>query len=83
MGPILMDKVLSLKSIQDLLGSEEKFDLVLGNIFLDESLLAGLSHKYQVPLIGVAVFMPNIWAYNMVRMINHPSLLFNYYGKVF
>ena len=68
-GPILMDKVLSLKEVQHLLESEGKFDLILGNIFLDESLLAGLSNKYKAPLIAVSVFMPNIWAYNLVRAI--------------
>ena len=67
-GPLFMDMVYSSEEMQNLLRSDEKFDLILGEIFLDESLLAGLSYKYKAPVIGVAPFMPNLWANNVVRI---------------
>lgn len=70
-GPIFMDMVFKTKEMQTLLQSDKKFDLILGEVFLDESLLAGLSYKYKAPIIGLATFMPNLWANNLVKKYNN------------
>lgn len=69
MGPTMMDITLSLPEMQNFLNQNEKFDAIFGEIFLDESLLAGLSYKYNAPLIGLATFMPNYWSNYMVIII--------------
>lgn len=61
MGPVYIDLLLSTPELQQLLNSNEKFDLVLGEVFLSESLLGGLSAKFQASLIGLAPFMANGW----------------------
>lgn len=65
-GPKFVDIILKSDVLQKLIKSDEKFDLVLGEIFLDESLLAGLAYKFKAPLVGAAIFMPNFWSNHMV-----------------
>ena len=66
MGATLMNLIMDMPEIQALVKSNEKFDLILGEAFLDESLLAGFSYKFKAPLVAVATFMPHVWANYMV-----------------
>lgn len=68
-GPKFMDIILKYEVFQDLIKSNQKFDAIIGEIFLDESLLAGLSYTLKAPLIGAAIFMPNFWSNYMVRIL--------------
>jgi len=52
--------------VKNLLKSNQHFDLILGEIFVDESILAGLSHKFKAPLVTIQPFMPHIWANYLV-----------------
>lgn len=61
MGPAYIDLLLSTPEMHHLINSDESFDLVIGEIFLSESLLGGLSARFKAPIIGLAPFMPNGW----------------------
>ena len=68
MGAGLMNLLFETEQIQGLMNSDEKFDLILGECFLDESILAGFSYKHKAPLVAVATFMPSTWANYMVNI---------------
>lgn len=61
MGPMYIDLLLSTPQLQQLINSNQNYDLVIGEVFLSESLLGGLSAKFKAPIIGLAPFMPNGW----------------------
>jgi len=65
-GNNLCDHVLGLPPVQEVINSNEKFDLILGEIFLDECMLAGFSHKFKAPIVAVQTFMPGVWANYLV-----------------
>lgn len=67
MGIKLMNKLLSDPVMQKFLKEDRKYDLIIGESFLDESMLAGFSQKYNAPIIAVATFMPNIWSNYLVK----------------
>lgn len=67
MGLDLCEAVLSLPQVKALMN--EKWDLVFGEAFLDESIIAGFAHKSGAPIIGLGTFMPNVWVNFMVNII--------------
>lgn len=66
----LVESTMACENFQELLKSEEKFDLILGEIFIDEALLAGLSMKYNAPIVALATGMPTVWANYLVRFLS-------------
>lgn len=52
MGQVLVEDFLSLKEVQNILNSGEKYDVIIGEVFLNEAVLAGFSHKLKAPLIA-------------------------------
>lgn len=66
-GNMMTNKTLSDPAVRNLLKSNKKFDLIIGECFLTEGLLGGFSYKYKAPMIGVATFIPNTWSNEMVR----------------
>lgn len=65
-GDKIVESTMTSKQIQDLMKSNQKFDLVVGECFLAEALLAGFAYKYNAPLIGFTTFIPNTWGNEMV-----------------
>lgn len=68
MGINLCDYVLEHEPVKKIIHSSQKFDLILGEIFLDESMLAGFSNKFNAPIVAIQTFMPGIWSNYMVSV---------------
>lgn len=62
MSMALCNAFLQYETVQELINSNQTFDLILGEIFLDESILAGFSHKFKAPIVAVQTFMQGVWA---------------------
>lgn len=71
LGPRFSELMLDTKELQGLIRSDEKFDLVIGELFLGEPILAGLAHKFKAPLISSAIFIPHYVANYMVSVGNN------------
>lgn len=81
MGPKICEFMLSKPQVQKIIESDQKFDLVISEIFLNEAVIAGFASKFQAPIVGVMPFMPNIWANylvtdNQFRIITKPIFFF-------
>jgi len=70
-GTTVCDYILDQPTVKQLIHpqSDEQFDLILAETFLDESIIAGFSHRFNAPIVGVMSFMPNIWANYLVRIM--------------
>ncbi|KAK6621421.1 hypothetical protein RUM44_001228 [Polyplax serrata] len=66
LGEMMVDTFMSDKSVQQLLKSNQKFDLVIGECFLTEGLLGGFAHKYNAPIAAIGTFLPNTWTNEMI-----------------
>lgn len=75
LGEMMVDTFMSDKSVQQLLKSNQKFDLVIGECFLTEGLLGGFAHKYNAPIAAIGTFLPNTWTNEMVSD-DLPSVIF-------
>lgn len=62
MGPMTCSKILEAPAIKALIESDEKFDLIFGEPFIDEAIIAGFSYKNKAPIIALSTFMPNTWS---------------------
>lgn len=67
-GPEVCDYVLEQPAVSDLIHSDQKFDLILAEVFLDEGIIAGMAHKFKAPIVGVMSFMPNVWGNYLVSI---------------
>lgn len=65
-GDVLAEKMLESETIQNFLRSDRKFDLIISENFVVESVWSGMAHKYKASLIIIAPFAPNYWANFMV-----------------
>lgn len=63
-------------NVKKLLLSDEKFDVVICEIFLNEALL-GLAHRFKAPIIGVSTSGSNIWTNDLVGSPSPPSYVPN------
>jgi len=79
LGNNMCDHVLGLPPVQEVINSNEKFDLILGEIFLDECMLAGFSHKFKAPIVAIQTFMPGVWANHLVSI---GYFLYNFLGNL-
>lgn len=70
MGSTMIDMVLSVPEVQNLIKSEEKFDLILGETVMDEAFIAGFSYKHKAPIVALNTFLPGMFANSMVRFQN-------------
>lgn len=68
------EKILSFPRIQRLISSEEKFDLIIVELFITDCML-GFVHKFDVPFIavGTSVMMP--WGYERFSNPDNPSYI--------
>lgn len=62
----MCEHILNFPSVKALVASEEKFDLILGEIMMDESILAGFSSKLNAPIVAFSTTMPSHYANYLV-----------------
>jgi len=62
MGLYMCEHIFENPGVKDLISSNEEFDLVLGEIMMDESLLAGMAHRFKAPIVAFATTSPTHWA---------------------
>lgn len=62
MSLIMCEHILANPDVKSLIQSDKHFDLILGEIMLDDSLLAGFSHRFKAPIIAFSPTMPNYFA---------------------
>lgn len=60
LGPKLSDIILNTPEVKKALESE-KFDLVFGEAYMDEAILAGAAAKNNAILVSLSTFIPNFW----------------------
>ncbi|CAD7081071.1 unnamed protein product [Hermetia illucens] len=65
MGEMITNVTLQERTIQDLLKSNEKFDIVIMEVFMNEAML-GLANHLKAPVIGVSTFGASLWVCEMV-----------------
>ncbi|KAL0270118.1 UNVERIFIED_CONTAM: hypothetical protein PYX00_007627 [Menopon gallinae] len=65
-GVMVSGNVLESPQFRNVLNSDRKFDLVISENFVFESVWSGLAHKFKAPVVIVAPFMANYWANFMV-----------------
>lgn len=70
----ICDRILSFPSVQELINSEEKFDLIITELFNTDCML-GFVHKFKAPFIalGTSVMMP--WGNERFGNPNNPSYI--------
>ncbi|KAL0270116.1 UNVERIFIED_CONTAM: hypothetical protein PYX00_007626 [Menopon gallinae] len=66
MGLAMTDMFLSTQTIRDFIRSDRKYDLVIGEAFFIEAVLAGFSKKYDCPLIALSTNFPSFYVNYMV-----------------
>lgn len=52
-GPAFSDLILSVPEVQELIKKKEKYDIILGETMLMESVLAGFAHNSKASIVGV------------------------------
>lgn len=67
LGKTLVNLLLSLPEMQKFINSNQKFDLILCEILLDESMIGGFSYTFKAPVVAIQTSLPNIWANYLVR----------------
>ncbi|XP_066145910.1 UDP-glycosyltransferase UGT5-like [Euwallacea fornicatus] len=70
----IMEAILSHPIVQNLLTSNQTFDAVIVEQFLDDA-LKGFAHHYNVPLIIFSTIGPNVWINNLVGNPSSPSYI--------
>lgn len=75
MGSSFSEMVLSSPQVIGLIEKNEKYDVILGEMFFVEAAIAGFSYKSKASIIGIAGFMPNIWANHLVIFFKTLTLL--------
>jgi glucuronosyltransferase len=67
-------------NIQTLLKSEDKFDLIITEIFVSDCFL-GFVHKFKAPHISVMSSVPFPWASDRTGTPDHPAYVPNYFSQ--
>ncbi|XP_066247694.1 UDP-glycosyltransferase UGT5-like [Euwallacea similis] len=70
----IMEAVLSHPKVQNLLKSDQTFDAVIVEQFLDDA-LKGFADHYNAPLIIFSTIGPNVWINNLVGNPSNPSYI--------
>jgi glucuronosyltransferase len=70
--------VLEHPKVQQLINSDEKFDLIITEIFGPDCLL-GLSHRFNAPIISMISSASLPWANDRIGNPNHPAYIPNYF----
>ncbi|XP_055910483.1 UDP-glycosyltransferase UGT5-like [Eupeodes corollae] len=65
LGMIISNSTLSESSVQELLASREKFDVVVCEVFVTDALF-GIAEHFNAPLIGVSTFGARLWNTDLV-----------------
>lgn len=68
MGPYLCSLILNHPPVKDLINSNQHFDLIFGEPFIDEAILAGFSHRSKAPIVTLNTLMPNLWSNFLVSL---------------
>ncbi|KAL5273665.1 UGT2A1.2 family protein [Megaselia abdita] len=76
MGINMTQVTLESANVKKLLKSNEKFDLVINEIFLNEAAL-GIAHVFKAPIIGVSTFGSSQWTTDLVGSPTPPSYIPN------
>jgi glucuronosyltransferase len=74
----MCETVLQHPKVQHLINSDEKFDLIITEIFGTDCFI-GLSHRFKVPFINVisSVILP--WGNDRIANPDHPGYIPNYF----
>jgi hypothetical protein len=81
MGIFITNHTMSNPKVKQLINSNQKFDLVVVEIFLSEALI-GFGHHFKAPVIGVSTFGASKWTNDLVgtpsplSYVPHPFLSF-------
>ncbi|PSN46985.1 hypothetical protein C0J52_17347 [Blattella germanica] len=70
--------VLNHTAVKELIHSQEKFDLIISEIFGSDCLL-GFVHKFKVPFIGVISSFAFPWANSRLGLPDNPAYIQNYF----
>lgn len=79
MGMMISNHTLTHPTVQKLLKSNSKFDVIILEIFVNEAML-GFGHHFDAPIVGVSTFGANNWINEMVgtpspvSYVPHPFL---------
>uniref|UniRef100_T1GPS3 UDP-glucuronosyltransferase n=1 Tax=Megaselia scalaris TaxID=36166 RepID=T1GPS3_MEGSC len=76
MGVNMTQTTLANKNVQALLKSNEKFDVIINEIFLNEALL-GIANHFKAPVIAVSTFGASQWTSDLVGSPTPPSYVPN------
>lgn len=72
--------VLEHRNVETLLKSEEKFDLIINEIFGSDCFL-GFVHKFKAPHISVITSVPLPWTNDRTENPDHPAYVPNYFAQ--
>lgn len=81
MGIFITNHTMNNPKIKQLIASDQKFDVVIVEIFLSEALI-GFGHHFNAPVIGVSTFGASKWTNDLVgtpsplSYVPHPFLSF-------
>ncbi|XP_055384245.1 UDP-glucosyltransferase 2-like [Condylostylus longicornis] len=81
MGVWFAEIMLYEPAVQQLLHSNETFDLIILEIFANEAHL-GFAAKFNAPIVGISAFGANIWNSDMVGNPSPPSYIPNHFVQL-
>ncbi|XP_055852083.1 UDP-glycosyltransferase UGT5-like [Episyrphus balteatus] len=74
LGMVITNSTLSEPSVQKLLASDEKFDAVICEVFVNDALF-GIAEHFNAPLIGLSTFGAYLWNTELVGSPSPPSYI--------
>lgn len=68
MGDATAESFFELDQVKKVLESKEKYDVIIGEAFLNEAILGGFAHKFQAPLVAFSSGPISTWTENLVSI---------------
>lgn len=66
-GIAVSDRQLGSAAMQTLLASASKFDLIITQAMMSESVSAALAYRFKAPSVALSNLQPNLWCDYLVR----------------
>lgn len=68
MGDATAESFFEIDEVQEALRSKDKYDVIVGEAFLNEAILGGFAYKLQAPLVAFTSGPITTWTQNFVNI---------------